>query len=382
MPQVIGILGGGQLGRMLALAAVPLGFRCRFYDPSPDCCARDVGECANSAYDDLKAVEAFCAGVDVITYEFENIALATARVADNFGKLRPSYRALECTQDRVKEKALLLGNGLPSAEFLDAQSARGSFEASLRLLHDAEKRFGLPLIVKTARLGYDGRGQIVCRSANDFIEAARLMAQSNCIIESFINFSRELSQIACRGQDGEMVFYPLVENRHYQGILIETHAPADGITADFARMSQEYARKIAENLDFVGVFCVELFDCGDRLLVNEIAPRVHNSGHWSIEGASTSQFENHIRAISGLPIAGPKVLGESVMFNAIGGLPQLEEVLKISGAHFHSYRKAPAAGRKVGHITLVDKECDGNDAFEAAQASLKSLTGAANLFRK
>jgi 5-(carboxyamino)imidazole ribonucleotide synthase len=315
---LVACIGGGQLGRMLGLAGIPLGLDFRFLDPSPDAPARAVGELVVGGYDDDDALRRLAAGADVVTYEFENVPAAAAR---SVGAL-PDARALDATQDRLEEKRLLRTLAIPTPEFESPPT---------------------PALAKTRRLGYDGKGQRLVTSLDELTTEE--------IAEEIVSFQRELSIVAVRSTTGETAFYPLVENTHRDGILRLSRAPAPSAPADDAR---EYARRLLDELDYVGVLALELFETGDgALLANEVAPRVHNSGHWTIEGARTSQFENHLRAILGLPL-GPTDAPEPVaMVNLIGELPPLHRLLRIPGAHVHLYGKEPRPGRKLGHVTLV-----------------------------
>lgn len=317
---VVGCIGGGQLGRMLALAGIPLGLRVRFLDPSPDACAGEVGELLVAAYDDEAVLDQLAAGAAAVTYEFENVPVAAARQVDAL----PGPLALEEGQNRLREKELFRRLGIPSARF-------GSLDET-----------GLPAIVKSRRLGYDGKGQRVVRVAEPLAEDE--------LAEELVAFSRELSLIAVRALDGGVAFYPLVENVHQDGILRVSRAPAVGALEDVA---QGYARRLLEELDYVGVLALELFEVDGMLLANEFAPRVHNSGHWTIDGAVTSQFENHLRAILGWPLGSTDALGACAMVNLVGVIPPVERLLALSGAHVHLYGKEPRPGRKVGHVTFV-----------------------------
>ena len=318
---VVGCLGGGQLGRMLALAGIPLGLRFRFLDPSPDACAGEVGELLVGAYDDEALLARLGDGADVVTYEFENVPVAAARRVDAV----PGLRALEEGQDRLREKELFRRLGIPTARFGDLAET------------------GLPAIVKSRRLGYDGKGQRVVRVAEPLSEDE--------LAEELAPFSRELSLIAVRGRDGAVAFYPLTENVHRDGILRVSRAPAVDAAEEVA---QGYANRLLEELEYVGVLALELFEVDGRLLANEFAPRVHNSGHWTIDGAVTSQFENHLRAILGLPLGSTDALGPCAMINLVGVIPPVEALFALPGAHVHLYGKEPRSGRKVGHVTFVD----------------------------
>ncbi|MEI7759507.1 MAG: 5-(carboxyamino)imidazole ribonucleotide synthase [Thermoleophilia bacterium] len=317
---LVGCIGGGQLGRMLGLAGLPLGLRFRFLDPSPSAPAADVGELVVGAFDDPVALARLGDGADVVTYEFENVAVASVV---QVGAL-PPYRALELGQDRLVEKELFRRLGIPTARF-------GSLAET-----------GLPAIVKSRRLGYDGKGQR--RLDVDAVIADHELA------EEIVAFDRELSIIGVRGNDGETRFWPLAENIHRDGILRVSRSPMRGAPQAEA---EELAGRLLDDLGYVGVLALELFDVGGRLLANEFAPRVHNTGHWTIEGAATSQFENHLRAILGLPLGATGAVAPSVMLNLIGGAPPTEQLLGLPGAHLHLYGKEPRRGRKIGHLTLV-----------------------------
>ena len=317
---VVSCLGGGQLGRMLALAGIPLGLRFRFLDPSPDACAGEVGELFVGAYDDEALLDRLADGAAAVTYEFENVSVGAAR---RIGAV-PGPSALEVGQDRLREKELFRRLGIPTARFGDLSET------------------GLPAIVKSRRLGYDGKGQRVIRVAEPL--------SADELAEELVPFSRELSLIAVRARDGAVAFYPLVENVHREGILRVSRVPAVGASEDVA---QGYARRLLEELDYVGVLALELFEVDGTLLANEFAPRVHNSGHWTIDGAVTSQFENHLRAILALPLGSTEALGPCAMVNLVGAIPPLELLLALPGAHVHVYGKKPRQGRKVGHVTFV-----------------------------
>jgi 5-(carboxyamino)imidazole ribonucleotide synthase len=305
---------------MLGLAGLPLGLEFRFLDPSPEACARDVGELVVAEYDDVAVLERLAAGADVVTYEFENVPIvAAAHVA-----AVPGVTALEHGQDRLREKELFRTLGITTPRF-------GTLEET-----------GLPALVKTRRLGYDGKGQ-------RRVEAPEPLAGDE-LAEELVAFDRELSIVGVRGRDGVTRFWPVGENVHRDGILRVTRAPAVGAPQAEA---EAICAALMDALDYVGVLAVELFEVGGRLVANEFAPRVHNTGHWTIDGAETSQFENHLRAILGLPLGPTGARGSSVMVNLVGAVPPLEELLALPGAHLHLYGKAPRAGRKLGHVTLV-----------------------------
>ncbi|WP_117238267.1 5-(carboxyamino)imidazole ribonucleotide synthase [Thermus sediminis] len=340
----IGILGGGQLGRMLALAGYPLGLSFRFLDPSPEACAGEVGELFPGSFDDEATLTRFAQGLDLITYEFENVPVAAARFLEGLLPLYPPPKALEVAQDRLLEKRFFRGLGVPTPPFHPVEG--------LPDLEEGLKRVGLPALLKTRRGGYDGKGQALVRAPEEAEAAFRALGGKGLILEGLVPFDRELSLLAVRGTTGEVAFYPLVENRHQGGILRLSLAPAPGASAALWKKAEGYARRALEALDYVGVLALELFQVGEELLFNEMAPRVHNSGHWTIEGAETSQFQNHLRALLGLPLGSTAPRGYSAMVNLIGLRPDFREVLKVPGAHLHWYGKAVRLGRKVGHITL------------------------------
>jgi 5-(carboxyamino)imidazole ribonucleotide synthase len=341
----VGVLGGGQLGWMLARAGDPLGLRCRFLDPSPDAPAGRAGELVVGAYDDPASLDSLADGVSAVTYEFENVPVASAARLAGRARVLPPPRALEVSQDRVTEKRFLESVGAPVAAWRPV--------ASLAELTRAVAELGCPAVLKTRRLGYDGKGQHVIEASTDVEPAWARLGGAALVLESFVRFDRELSIVAVRGQDGEIACYPLVENLHRAGILRRTLAPAEDAPPALQARAEAHVRRALETLDYVGVLAIELFQVGDELLANEMAPRVHNSGHWTIEGAATSQFENHMRAVAGLPLGSTAPRGASAMLNLIGALPETASVLRIPGAHLHLYGKAPRPGRKIGHVTLV-----------------------------
>ncbi len=340
----IGILGGGQLGYMLALAGYPLDFHFRFLDPSPQAPVGRIASRVTAEYTDFEALEKFAHGLALVTYEFENVPVEAARFLQKLVPVYPSTQALETAQDRRSEKLLFQKLGIPTTKFAVVNSADE--------LHQAVQKMGLPAVLKTCRLGYDGKGQWVLRSNEDVERVKNETPSAPLILEEFVKFSRELSILAVRARNGATSFYPLVENHHRGGILRLSLAPAPRLSETLQREAEDAARRILESLDYVGVLAIELFECDGRLLANEMAPRVHNSGHWTIEGAVTSQFENHLRAISGLPLGVTRTLGFSAMLNLIGELPDANEFLALPDAHLHLYGKSPRQGRKVGHVTL------------------------------
>jgi 5-(carboxyamino)imidazole ribonucleotide synthase len=339
------VLGGGQLGWMLGLAGIPLGASFAFLDPVDGAPAAMVGDLTVGPLDDVDAALRCAKGADVVTYEWEGVPAATARALEATTPVFPGPRALDISQDRITEKDALNALGIATAPYRAVDSRAD--------LYAAVDALGLPAVLKTRRGGYDGKGQAVLRTAPDVDTAWNDLGDVPLILEGFVPFTRELSIVAVRGRDGEVRCWPVVENEHRGGILHLTRAPAQN--ADQAA-AEACIRPLLDDLDYVGVCCVELFDTGTGLLANEIAPRVHNSGHWTIEGAETSQFENHVRAVAGMPLGSTAARGPSAMVNCIGTMPNRDAVLRVPGAHLHDYGKRPRPGRKLGHITLTAKD--------------------------
>lgn len=342
----IGILGGGQLGRMIALAAFPLGARVTFLDPAPDAPMSHIAKQICGAYDDERALEQLARASDVVTYEFENVPVASAQFISRFTKIFPPPDALRVSQDRIVEKEFFNALEIPTPKFLKIDSWTD--------LENAINEIGVPAILKTRKLGYDGKGQVLISARGDAERAWSEMQSAELMLESFVNFTREVSILAVRGQNSECVYYPLVENFHRDGILRLSLAPF--LDTELQNLAQTYAQRVLEALNYVGVLAIEFFQVGDELLANEMAPRVHNSGHWTIEGAVTSQFENHARAVLNLPLGSTEMRGYCAMLNFIGELPDIDALLKIPDAHVHLYAKAPRAGRKLGHVTMVAED--------------------------
>jgi len=338
----IGILGAGQLGRMLALAGYPLDFDFVFLDPATEACAAPLGEHIHADYVDEQALAEFCVSVDVATYEFENVPAKTAEFVAARIPLLPAPVALTVGQDRLSEKSLFDKLKIPVPRYMPV--------ATREALDFAIKNIGLPAVLKTRRLGYDGKGQAVLRQPQDLDAAWAKLGGQPLIIEAFVPFEREVSCLAVRAADGEMKFYPLVENVHRDGIL-RTAKPS--LNDPLQAQAEDYARRITEHLGYVGVLAFEFFVADGQLYANEIAPRVHNSGHWTIEGAVCSQFENHLRAIAGLPLGSTALRGHSVMVNFIGDAPANAALAAIAGVHIHHYGKTPKPQRKVGHATVT-----------------------------
>ena len=349
--RTVGILGGGQLARMMVLAGAPMGLRFELFDPAADACGAQVAPLQVAAFDDEAALAAFAARVDVVTFDFENVPARSAKFLAERVPVHPNPDALAVAQDRLSEKALFQSLGIPLPPFADIRS-RDELAAKVA-------EFGMPCIVKTRRLGYDGKGQFRIRSAAD-IDAAwdtlgSQVEKTGLILEGFVAFDREVSVVAVRGQDGEFRAWPITGNWHVDGVLSASLAPAQ-LSAAQHEAAIGYARALAERLDYVGVFALELFCRGDELLANEMAPRVHNSGHWTIEGSETSQFDNHLRAVLGLPLGDTRMLGHACMLNWIGQMPDANAVLGQAGGHWHDYGKQARDGRKVGHATLRDDD--------------------------
>ncbi|MBV6870983.1 5-(carboxyamino)imidazole ribonucleotide synthase [Xanthomonas euvesicatoria] len=343
----VGILGGGQLARMLVLAGAPLGIRFAVFDPAVDACAGQVAPLQVGAFDDVATLAAFAGQVDVITFDFENVPAASAQQLAAQVPVFPSPAALAVAQDRLSEKTLFRELGIPVPEFA-AIDDRVGLDAALA-------RIGTPCVLKTRRFGYDGKGQFRIKTLADADAAWDALgaqaAHVGLIVEAFVPFQREVSVVAVRGRDGEFRAWPLTENWHVDGVLSASLAPAS-VEAALQASAESHARAVAEKLDYVGVFALELFVRDGELLANEMAPRVHNSGHWTIEGAETSQFENHVRAVLGLPLGSTAMRGHACMLNWLGEMPEARAFLAVPGGHWHDYGKQARDGRKVGHATL------------------------------
>ena len=343
----VGILGGGQLARMMALAGAPLGLRFLVLDSAADACAGQFAPMVVGDYTDQAALAEFASRVDVATFDFENVPAESARWLTERVPVFPIPRALAVAQDRLAEKTLFRELDIPVPQFADI--------ASREQLDAAVAELGLPCILKTRRLGYDGKGQFRIKSLADIDAAWQALgtqAESvGLIVEAFVAFERELSVVSVRGRDGEFRAWPLTENWHVDGVLSASLAPAT-VDAALNETALAYARRLAEALDYVGVLALELFCRDGVLLANELAPRVHNSGHWTIEGSETSQFQNHLRAVLGIPLGSTRMLGHACMLNWIGAMPDAGPVLIEPGGHWHDYGKQPRDGRKVGHATL------------------------------
>lgn len=358
----VGILGGGQLGRMLALEGRRLGLHFRFLEAKRPAPVDDLGEVVRAAYDDMDALDRFAEGLDVVTYEFENVPVASARHLAERLPVHPSPSALGVCQDRIHEKEAFVQAGIPTAPFRSVDSVE-ALEAGL-------EEIGLPAVLKTRRFGYDGKGQAVLREPGDVAGVWEELGGVPLLLEAFVPFRRELSIVSVRAVDGSCAFYPLVENDHRDGILWKSHAPAQDVAPELQTRAEEHARHLLERHEYVGVLAIELFDVGDELIANEMAPRVHNSGHWTLDGAVTSQFENHMRAVCGLPLGSTATRGPSAMLNFLGDVPPLEQVLAVPDAHVHLYDKSARPGRKVGHVNVTGPD---TAAVEATLARLEAL---------
>ncbi|MBN1239832.1 MAG: 5-(carboxyamino)imidazole ribonucleotide synthase [Gammaproteobacteria bacterium] len=340
----VGIVGAGQLGRMLALAGYPLGIECILLDRSGDSPGGQVAQLRLGALDDAEALAALAKDVDAVTLEIENVPVEALEAAARFAPVRPGAAAVAAAQDRLAEKRLFSELGIATAPFVEVGE-----RAALR---HAAAQLEWPIVLKARRMGYDGRGQRVARSADELERAFTDLGEVPCIAEQWVRFERELSLIAVQGADRERVYYPLAENEHESGILAATTAPYDDPHLwDTAKRALD---ALLDRLDYRGVLTVEFFHAGGTLVANEMAPRVHNSGHWTIEGAETSQFENHLRAVLGWPLGDASPRGVAGMVNLLGRMPPRERLLSIPGVHLHDYGKAPRPGRKLGHLTIVD----------------------------
>ncbi|MBM0108401.1 5-(carboxyamino)imidazole ribonucleotide synthase [Steroidobacter sp. S1-65] len=338
----IGIIGAGQLGRMLALAGYPLGLRFVFLDQSSEAPGGQVGRIVPGAFDDPAKLQELANQVDVVTFDVENVPVAAVESIASQKPFLPPVKALGASQDRLHEKTLFQQLKIPTPPFAAVDS--------LEDLQAAVEKIGLPGVLKTRRLGYDGRGQFYLRKPADLEAAWDALGSVPLIYEGFVDFSREVSIIGVRSTTGETLFYPLSANTHSQGILRYSTAPYRN--APLQKQAETYMRRLLKHLDYAGVLTIEFFVKGGKLIANEMAPRVHNSGHWTIEGAHTSQFENHVRAILGLPLGSTQAHGHSAMMNFIGTIPELGNILRVSGVHFHSYGKEPRPNRKLGHCTI------------------------------
>lgn len=338
----LGILGGGQLARMMAMSARHLGIEIICINPISDCSASDITTVVAAELTDVEKIKEAFNGVDCVTYETENLPIETLQLLSQQFKVLPEVNCLSIFQDRLLEKNFLQSAGIPTTEYMELTCWQD--------ITNAITQFGFPFIIKTRLSGYDGKGQAVITSLDEAERAWQQFSGKPSIIEKFFRFDHEVSLIFARNTKGEVVYYPLILNQHKHGILFTSEAPY--INDRLQAIAKQYAERMLDRLDYVGVMTIEFFCQRDALFVNEIAPRVHNSGHWTMEGAETSQFENHLRAIFGLPLGSTNVTGFSAMINFIGKACNKEKLLSLPGAHYHWYNKAVRAGRKLGHLTL------------------------------
>jgi 5-(carboxyamino)imidazole ribonucleotide synthase len=339
----IGVIGAGQLGRMLALAGYPLAQQFVFLDSAADSPGGQVAPIITGAFDDPRSLERLAAGVDLVTYEFENVPVAALQQVAATHPVWPPVEALRVSQDRLLEKQLFTRLRIPTPPYRAVDS--------LAELRAAVQEIGLPCVLKTRRLGYDGKGQRYLRKPADLEPAWQALGATPLILEGFVDFEREVSIVGARSTIGEVRAYPIVANQHRAGILRVTLAPYRHPLLQKA--AEVHLKRLLRHFDYAGVLTIEFFVCKGRLVANEMAPRVHNSGHWTIEGAATSQFENHLRAILGLPLGDTSPVGHCAMVNFIGQLPARDSILALPGVHWHDYGKEPRPGRKIGHCTVV-----------------------------
>jgi 5-(carboxyamino)imidazole ribonucleotide synthase len=359
----VGIVGAGQLGRMLALSGYPLGLDFLFLDPARAAPAGDLAPVLHGAFTDRRLLARLARECEVVTFDWENVPVEslTALSQSHGARICPPPAALAAGQDRVAEKRLFERLQVPTTRW-HAVSTRYELARALRTV-------GLPGVLKTRRLGYDGKGQAVVRTAEDAERAWGELGHVPLLYEEWVPFDCEVSIIGARGKSGELAVYPLCGNVHGQGILRLTRAPFG--PPQWQRRAARYLTRVLEHFRYRGILTIEFFVRGGRLIANEMAPRVHNSGHWTIEGATTSQFENHLRAILGLPLGATRARGFSAMINLIGKLPPRAKLLALPGVHLHDYGKAPRPGRKVGHCTVVEATAGSRDA--RARQLLKDL---------
>lgn len=359
----VGILGGGQLGQMLAEAAHDMSLETLVLDPKPDAVAGQTTRHLVADWHDEAALREL-AGCDVVTYEFENVPTAAVERLIADVPVHPSPVSLAVSGDRIAEKEFFQDLGIETAPFAQVDSRAG--------LDLAVAALGLPAILKTRRFGYDGKGQAVLRNAADVDAAWERLGDQALILEGFVPFDREVSVIAVRGRDGEVRSWPATENVHVNGILHISRAPAPEVSSALRDSAAVRLEALMSRLDYVGVLVVEFFQMGDRLIANEMACRVHNSGHWTIEGASTSQFENHMRAVAGLALGDTRVEGYAAMINLVGEVPALARIESNPEIHVHVYGKSPAPGRKLGHVTVL---ADSREALEARIDEVLAVVG-------
>lgn len=374
MIKTVGILGAGQLARMLAQAGGQMGLEFVFLDPAKDACAAEFGEHICADWDDEAALKKLGRVSDVVTFDFENVPESSASLIESLCPVYPPPRALYKSQDRLREKTMMQDLGIPVAPFHPVSSRPD--------LITAVDKIGLPCVLKTRRFGYDGKGQMVLRFQEDMERAWQALGDVDLICESFVQFDAECSIIAARGKGGQTVFWPLTHNLHREGILAVSVVPS--FDPQLQARAETLVQRLLDHLDYTGVMALELFLQDGELLANEFAPRVHNSGHWSIDGARTSQFENHLRAICGLELGDAENLSFALMFNLLGAMPeysdQSSEAQKpIPGLHWHDYHKTPRVGRKIGHVTVTSESETGLKANAARLAAELGVSAELNL---
>ena len=339
----IGVIGAGQLGRMLALSGYPLALQFCFLDSSAESPGGQVAPIVTGPFDDPESLERLAAGVDLVTYEFENVPVAALQKVARTHAVHPPVEALRVSQDRLFEKRLFEQLKIPTPPFRAVDS--------LDDLRKGVRELGFPCVLKTRRLGYDGKGQRYIRKPAEIDGAWAALGSAPLILEGFVDFEREVSIVGVRSTRGEVRAYPIVANTHRDGILRVTLAPHRHPTLQ--KSAEVFLKRVLRHFDYAGVLTIEFFVQRGRLVANEMAPRVHNSGHWTLEGAVTSQFENHLRAILGLPLGETAAVGHSAMINFIGEMPVRDDLLGVPGLHWHDYGKSPRPGRKIGHCTVV-----------------------------
>jgi 5-(carboxyamino)imidazole ribonucleotide synthase len=348
----VGIVGAGQLGRMLALSGYPLGVRSLFLDRGSDTPGAQVAPSLVGELEDPALLAELASRSDVVTFDWENISGAALEPLEKITRVRPPRAALEVSQDRLAEKALFTRLKIPVA-------VHAAIASRAELLQ-AARDIGLPGVLKTRRLGYDGKGQFVLREPKDVELAWAAIGDADLIYEKFQDFSREISLVGARSAEGKTVFYPLSANTHGGGILRYSVAPFS--SAQLERSAKNYLKRVMSALDYIGVLTIEFFVVKGRLVANEMAPRVHNSGHWTIEGCVTSQFENHLRAVCDMPLGSTRPLGHTAMINFLGLMPPRERLLALEGLAYHDYGKTPRPGRKLGHCTILKRSPKERDA--------------------
>lgn len=374
MIKTVGILGAGQLARMLAQAGKPMGLEFVFLDPAKDACAAEYGEHICADWDDRDALMKLGQTSDVVTFDFENVPESSASLIESLCPVFPPPRALFESQDRLREKTMMQELGIPVAPF-HAVSSRPDLVAAV-------EKIGMPCVLKTRRLGYDGKGQQVLRFQEDMERAWQVLGDHELICEGFVSFDAECSIIAARGEGGHTVYWPLTRNLHRGGILAISTAPV--FDQQLQTHAEALVRRLMDHLDYTGVMALELFLRGGELLANEFAPRVHNSGHWTIDGDCTSQFENHLLAICGLPLGDTQNNSPVLMFNLLGEMPGCAnqdsfEQATNAAIHWHDYHKTPRAGRKIGHVTVVANSEAGLRARAAQLAAALGVAAELNL---